>query len=140
MLAGERLKIFDPQDQIKPALNRLAMPMDDLQDAGLENVSGKLVLIGPVNGADSSLTAMSARIRKLSRRGVGVVWLQSFPAPPNRPQPSFFLMPGEGAVIAQPGLVEKLDDTPRSQLNLIYFCKLALRLDAPGLPELNLNQ
>jgi hypothetical protein len=38
-------------------------------------------------------------------------------------------------VVVQPELVADLANNPQSQLNLIYFCKLALHPQPPALPD-----
>ncbi len=47
-LAGyEPLGVFDPQNLLKPLLANLKLNFTDLENAGLENFSGKLAIIGP---------------------------------------------------------------------------------------------
>jgi hypothetical protein len=40
-------------------------------------------------------------------------------------------------VVVQPELVANLPENPQAQLNLIYFCKLALRPQSSALPGLS---
>jgi hypothetical protein len=38
-------------------------------------------------------------------------------------------------IVVQPDLVSNLPENPRAQLNLIYFCKLALKPEPMTLPD-----
>ena len=66
-----------------------------------------------------------------------MVWICPSPGPGNQIQPSFYVVPeGKGAVVViQPALVATPDENPQSQLNLVYFCKLALNPEPFSLPD-----
>jgi len=53
--------------------------------------------------------------------------------------PSFYLVlqSTNAVVIVQPELVADLPNNPQSQLNLIYFCKLALQPQPVALPNVS---
>ena len=137
MAADEPLGVFDPQNQLKPLLKNLRLDFADLEDAGLENFSGKLAIIGPFQSKPQMREGLAGQIQALARKGTAMVWLQ----PPRERRakllPSFYSMPeGPAAmVVVQPELVANLPNNPQSQLNLIYFCKLALNPQPFTLPD-----
>lgn len=148
-LAGdELLGAFDPQNQLKPLLKNLKIDFVNLETSDLENFSGKLAIIGPFQSKAQMRAGLAKQIQALAKKNVAVVWLQPPPEPSPRPsptrwereklQPSFYSVPEKqiAVVIVQPNLVADLPDHPQSQLNLIYFCKLALHPQPPALPDL----
>jgi hypothetical protein len=131
--------VFDPQDRLKPALKRHGLDLLDLEDAEFDSFTGKLALIGPLKSVSDITEEFSSRIKKLAANGVGVVWIQPPPMPRASPQPSFYRVT-EGAgefIIVQPDMVSDLDESPRSQLNLIHFSQLAVRPEPPRFPNAN---
>jgi hypothetical protein len=149
-LAGdEPLGVFDPQNQLKPLLKNLKLNFTDLENSDLENFSGKLAIIGPFQSKAQMREGLEHQVQALAKKGAAIVWLQPPPAPSPRPspiqwereklQPSFYSVPEKkiAVVIVQPDLVADLPDNPQSQLNLIYFCKLALHPQPPTLPDLS---
>lgn len=130
--------VLDPHNQIKPLLHAVAVNFTDLASMRLEDFAGRLALIGPCTPEDSGVDGLPAKIAALAEHGTAVVWLQSPPASDDQIHPSFYLVPKAGAavVVADPGLVADLPDRPQAQLNLIYFCKLALRPEPFSLPQL----
>jgi hypothetical protein len=148
-LAGdEPLGVFDPQNQLKPLLKNLKIDFVNLETSDLENFSGKLAIIGPFQTKTQMREGLAGQIQTLAKKGTAIVWLQPPPEPSPRPspirwereklQPSFYSVPEKqsSVVIIQPDLVADLADNPQSQLNLIYFCKLALHPQPPALPDL----
>jgi hypothetical protein len=141
-LAGESetgLGVLDPTNQLKPLLNALAVKFVNLEETELDGFSGKLAIAGPCNPDDSEWTGLSARIGRLAKKGVAVVWIQSQPKKRDKLWPSFYSVPESRAsiVVVQPALVANLSVNPLSQLNLIYFCQLALHPQPPALPDLS---
>jgi hypothetical protein len=132
------LGVLDPANQLKPALKQAAIGFVDLAEAELENFSGKLALIGSCNPGDAEWNGLADRIGKLARKGTPVVWIQGPPRKRDQLRPSFYLVPqNRGAVlVVQPGLVADLPEHPPSQLNLVYFCKLAVQPEPFRLPNL----
>jgi hypothetical protein len=134
------LGIFDPQNQIKPLLKNLKMGFADLENSGLENFSGRLAIIGPFSSKAKMHEELAGQIHSLAKAGVAIVWLQPPLARGGKLSPSFYSVPGNpnatnAVVIVQPELVANLADNPQAQLNLIYFCRLALNpqpLTFPG--------
>jgi len=140
VLAGDDpVGVFDPQKQLKPLLTGLQITFTDLEEVGLDHFQGKLAIIGPFQSKSQMREGLAEQIQALAKKSTAVVWIQPDPSP--RPsllggareklQPSFYLVPeGQIAiVIVQPELVAKIAENPRAQLNLIYFCKLALNLE-----------
>lgn len=135
------LGVLDTANQIKPTLKNAGIRFTDLEEGWPGNFTGRLVLIGPNSDAEPERTDLGERIRKLSARGRGVVWIQALPEKKQKPWPSFFTVPhgGRAVVIAQPSVVENLAGNPQSQCNLVYFCKLALQAQPPVIPDLSSN-
>ena len=133
------LGVLDPQKQLKPALKSSAVKFVDLEETALDDFSGKLAIIGPCSPDDPEWNGLASRISKMAQRGTSVVWIQSLPRKQGGIWPSFYIVPKIQAVvvIVQPDLVADLPDDPQSQLNLIYFCKLALNPQMPVLPDLS---
>ena len=128
------LGVLDPGNEIKAALAQAGIAFVDLEESRLEDFRGKLVLVGPCSQSDPEWEGLSARIGKVSGHGTGVVWLQTLPQSRGKIWPSFFSVPrgGMAVVVAQPALADDLAENPQSQLNLIYFCKLALHPGQAG--------
>jgi hypothetical protein len=137
---GEKnLGVLDPKNQLKPALKSAAVKFVDLTETGLDDFTGKLAIIGPCGPDDPEWNGLANRISKLAQKGTAVVWIQSPPKKRDKIQPSFYTVPQSRAVVVvvQPELAADLPDNPPSQLNLIYFCKLALNPPPPALPDLS---
>ena len=132
------LGVLDPNKQLKPALKSSAIKFVDLEEAVLDNFSGKLVIVGPCSPDDPEWNGLANSIAKLARKGTPVVWIQSQPKKRDKLQPSFYCVPENEAVVVVvlPELVVDLPDNPQSELNLVYFCKLALNPKPPALPDL----
>ncbi len=133
------LGVLDPQRQLKPALKSSAIKFVDLEETELDGFSGKLAIVGPCGPDDPEWNGLASRISKLAREGTPVVWIQSLPKKRDKIQPSFYIVPQTRAVVVvvQPELVSNLLESPQAQLNLIYFCKLALNPQPPILPDLS---
>ncbi len=142
-LAGdEPLGVLDPQNQLKPLLKAAAVEFSDLEDAGVEDYRGKLVIAGPFQSQSQIRNGLAAQLQAVAKKGVGVVWLLPTPqkqeSRPGELRPSFYsvLENTNAVIVAQPDMLVNLTDNPSSQLNLIFFCKLALRPRPPALPDL----
>ncbi len=138
-LAGDQaLGVFDPQNQLKPLLKNLKLEFTDLENLDLENFSGRLAIIGPFQSQAQMRDGLAKQIQALAKKGAAIVWLQPPPEKRSRLQPSFYSvsMNTNAVVVVQPELVADLPDNPQSQLNLVYFCKLALHPQPPALPDL----
>jgi hypothetical protein len=138
----EPLGVFDPNNQLKPLLKNVKADFMDLEDAGLDGFRGKLAIVGPFQSKTQMREGLAAQIQKLASKGVAVVWIQPPPEPRDPIKPSFYTVPeGKGAVVVvQGGLFSNLPENPQAQLNLIYFCKLALNPESPRLPGLTTTQ
>ena len=139
-LAGdEALGVIDPQNQIRPLLKNLKLEFADLENSGLENFSGRLAIIGPFQSKAQMRKGLANQIQMLAKKGAAVVWLQPPRTREEKLAPSFYLVSENtnAVVIVQPDLVADLPDNPQSQLNLIYFCRLALNPQPPILPDLS---
>ena len=131
--------VLDPKNQLKLALKSSAVKFVDLAEIRLDDFSGKLAIIGPCGPDDPEWNGLANRISKLAQKGTPVVWIQSPPKKRDKIQPSFYIVSQNRAVVVvvQPELTADLPDNPQSQLNLIYFCKLALNPLPPALPDLS---
>jgi len=114
----------------------------DLENAVLEDFRGKLAIIGPFEAKASIDSTLTKKVQKLSEHKVAVVWIQPPGAPEEKPVPSFYSVSGTetSVVIVQPELVSDLPKNPQSQLNVIYFCKLALHPQPLVLPDMSLQR
>ena len=142
-LAGdEPLGVFDPQNQLKPLLKNLKLEFAELENLDLEDFSGRLAIIGPFSTRAQMRDGLANQIKTLAKKGVAIVWLQPPPEKRDKLQPSFYSvsMNPNAVVIVQPELVADFADNPQSQLNLLYFCRLALHPQPPALPEFSPQQ
>jgi hypothetical protein len=139
-LAGDGpVGLYDPQNQIKPLLQKLELDFTDLEKSDLESFSGKLAVIGPFQSKAQMREGLADQIQTLAKKNTAIVWIQ-----PPRPrdiklQPSFYSVAenSNAVVVVQSELVSNLIDNPQSQLNLIYFCRLALNPQPLTLPDLS---
>ena len=138
---GENLGVLDANGALKPSLKKNGIEFLDLEEMALEDFSGKLAILGPFQSQAQMREGLAQAIQQIARKGVAVVWIQPPPNPRDEIQPSFYIVPeGKGAVVVvQPDLVANFAENPKSQLNLIYFCKLALHPVPPALPNLSLQ-
>lgn len=139
LLGEEHLGVLDPNDELKPLLQQNRVEYLDLGEMALEDFTGKLAIIGPFHSQEQVREGLARTIQRIARKGVAVVWLQPPPSPKIELKPSFYtVLDWKGAVVVvQPELVAHLSDDPRSQLNLIHFCKLALHPAPLQLPDLS---
>jgi hypothetical protein len=137
MLGGEKMGVLDPNGMVKPSLKKSGVGFLDLGGMVLDDFSGKLAVVGPFQSRAQMREGLAQTIQRIAKMGVAVVWIQPPPEPKDEIKPSFFIVPeGKGAVIiVQPELVADFSENPKSQLNLIYFCKLALKPEPPVLPD-----
>ncbi len=139
-LAGdETLGIFDPQNQLKPLLQKLKINFENLENSDLENFSGKLAVIGPFQSKSQVRDGLANQIQALAKKGAAIVWLQPPGPRGEKLAPSFYvvLQNTNAVVVVQPELIANLADNPSAQLHLIYFCKLALHPQPLALPGLS---
>jgi len=138
LVRDEALGVFDPHNQLKPLLNRVAVEFTDLEDAGVENFRGRLAIFGPFKSKAQMRERLAEQVEALAAKGVAVVWIQPPPEPHDKLQPSFYTVTvGKGAVvIVQSELVANLPERPQSQLNLIHCARLAMYPEPVRLPHL----
>ena len=132
------LGVLDPPDHFKPLLKYAKVEFVDLENTVLEDFRGRLAIIGPFESKEQMCEGFSARIQTIARKGVAVVWIQPRLEQQDKPLPSFYSVPQNevAVVVVQPELVADLAQNPRSQLNLIHFCRLALHTEPLRLPNL----
>ncbi len=138
---GEALGIFDPQNQLKPLLKNLKLDFTDLENSGLEYFSGRLAIVGPFQSKAKMREGLAGQIQTLAKKGAAIVWIQPPPEKRDKLTPSFYpvLESTNAVVVVQPELVANLPENPQAQLNLIYFCKLALQPEPLRLPKATLQ-
>ncbi len=135
------LGVYDPENELKPLLKNLKIGFVDLENAVAENFRGKLAIIGAFEPNPGAKSLATSQIKTLAANGVAVVWAAPAQSDALRDeqkiQPSFYFVPQNqtATVVAQPAMLAELAANPRAQLNLIYFCKLALRPETPHLPS-----
>lgn len=138
-LMGENvLGVLDPNNELKPLLKQNRVDFVDLGKTSLEDFQGKLAIIGPFQSKTPMRADLAQSILRMARKGAAVVWIQPPPGPKDKIKPSFYIVPeGRGAVIVvQSDLVAGLSENPKSQLNLVYFSKLARNPELFSLPDL----
>jgi hypothetical protein len=131
--------VYDPDNRLKPLLRQNHVDFEDLSETPLEAFRGRLAIVGPFASKEQMPDGLASQIKSLARAGAGVVWLRPPPGPQEKIAPSFYLVP-EGAgtvVVVQAVLTSALRENPQSQLNLVYFCRLALNPQGPVLPDLS---
>lgn len=131
--------VLDPNNQLKPLLKAQGIKFVDLAETGLDGFSGQLAVIGPFQSKAQVPDGLANQILALAKTNVAVVWIQPPQEKPGKLQPSFYCVQKKqtAVVVVQPDLVSNLADNPRSQLNLIYFCELALNPQPPVLPDVS---
>ena len=141
LLGGDHLGILDPGHALTPGLQAAGIPLLDLSAMTLENYSGRLAIVGPLQSREMH-EGLGQRLEQIAKKGVGVIWVQPPAAPDEAIAPSYYVVPaGKGAVVVvRRELVADLAHRPAAQLNLIHFCKLALNPMPPGLPFLTHHQ
>jgi hypothetical protein len=139
LLGEETLGVLDPNDELKPLLQQAGVGFLDMGEMALEDFTGKLAIVGPFHPKDQMRKGLAQAIQRIARKGTPVVWLQPPSGPKTEIKPSFYTVPeGRGAVVlVGPELAADLSNNPKSQLNLIYFCKLALNPVPLQLPNLS---
>ena len=138
LLGEENLGVLDPNEKLKPTLKQNHVDFLDLGEISLEDFHGKLAILGPFESKAQIREGLKQSVQKIAGQGVAVVWIQPPSAPKDDLKPSFYVLP-EGkcaVVVVQSELVAGLTENPRSQLNLIYFSKLALNPEPFPLPDL----
>ena len=137
LVGDEAFGVFDPLNQLKPLLKNLKLEFADLENLDLENFSGRLAIVGPFRSQAQMRDGLAKQIQALAKKGAAIVWLQPPPEKRGGLQPSFYAVPERQAavVIVQPEMVADLPNNPQAQLNLIYFCKLALNPQPFTLPD-----
>ena len=135
------LGVFDPENELKPLLKNLKIGFVDLENTVAENFRGRLAIVGPFGSKREAKSLVATQIKRMAKNGVAVVWVPPVKndalSDDAKTQPSFYLVRQDqtATVVAQPATVGDLANNPRAQLNLIYFCKLALQ---PALAEQSL--
>jgi hypothetical protein len=141
LLGEDAPGILDPNNELKPLLKRSHVDFLDLAETPLEDFQGKLAVIGPFQSKTQMHEDLAQAIQRIAKKGAAVVWIQPPPEPKDKIKPSFYIVPeGRGAVVVvQSNLVAGLSENPKSQLNLIYFAKLALNPERFPLPNLKMQ-
>jgi hypothetical protein len=134
----DNLGVLDPHNQLKPALKHSAIHFVDLEQTEMDSFHGKLAMVGSCGPDDPEWRGLAERIARLAKNGTPVVWIQLPPPKRDKIWPSYFMVPENtnAVVMVQPEMVADLPDHPQSQLNLIYFCKLAMQPEPCRLPDL----
>lgn len=137
LLRNSALGVFDPMNQLKPWLNRVAIETADLQELGLDHFEGSLAILGPFESRSQMRGGFRDSVKALATKGANVVWIQPPPEKRHPLKPSFYAVrEGKGnVVVAQAELLEGLGLRPESQLALLELCRLAVNpspLQLPG--------
>ena len=136
--AGEKPPgVLDPQNRLKPLLQKARVEFEDLGGREIDSFDGKLALLGPFTAADALGTDFGARVKKLAAKGVAVVWIPPPAANPDKLKPPFYVLPaGKGTiVVGQAELFSDLANDPLAQLRLLHLADLATHPQSPELPR-----
>jgi hypothetical protein len=138
-LSETNFGVLDPGNQLKPLLKAQGIRFTDLAETELDDFSGQLTIIGPFQSHAQMPGGLANRIETIAKKNVAVVWIQPPQEKPDKFHPSFYCVQKSqtAVVVVQPELVDDLQENPQSQLNLIYFCQLALNPQPPVLPGLS---
>jgi hypothetical protein len=138
LLRNDILGVLDPNNELKPLLKQNDVPFLDLAETALEVFHGRLAIIGPFTTKAQMREGLGPAIQKIAGNGVAVVWIQPPPEPKDQIKPSFYIVPEGKApvVVIQADLVANPAGNPQAQLNLVYFCRLALNPAPFSLPDL----
>jgi len=138
-LSETNFGVFDPGDRLKPLLKAQGIKFADMAETGLDDFSGQLAVIGPFQSRAQVPDGLVEQVQTLAKKNVAVVWIQPPQEKPDKLLPSFYCVQKNqtDVVVVQPDLVSDLLDNPQAQLNLIYFCQLALNPQPPVLPGLS---
>ena len=141
LLGEDTPGVLDPNNELKPLLKSSRVKFLDLAETPLEGFQGKLAIIGPFQSKNQMREGLAQSIQRIARKGTAVVWIQPPPEPKDKIEPTFYVVPiGKGSVVVvQSDLVASLPEDPRSQLNLVYFSKLALNPEPFPLPGLKMQ-
>ena len=138
VLAGaEPVGLYDPQNQLKRLLRAVKVEYIDLEQQGLEDFAGKLLIVGPFASQEQVPGSLSERLRSQARRGAAVVWILPPPKPGEPIKPSFYtVLEGKGSVVVvQAAMIGDLAQSPQAQLNLVELCRLAVKPQPLRLPS-----
>jgi hypothetical protein len=138
----QRVGVFDPNNALKPILKAHGVEFEDMQETGIARFHGQLTIVGPFTSGTQMADDFTQRLEQVALRGAAVVWLQPPPDAHAKLQPSFqTVRVGPGAVVlVQSPLTANLASDPKAQINLLHFCRLALKPESPRLPTRILNQ
>jgi hypothetical protein len=136
LTGNQPIGIYDPTGQLFQLVKQLQVDYVDLSETGWDRFTGRLVVIIGMMSHRSGNDAIGNRIRALAKRGVGVVWYQSAPFDPLRPQADFFLVRVETGmvVVARNELAHGLEEKPESQVTLLHLARLATQTETLNLP------
>jgi hypothetical protein len=135
LAGGGTLGVLDPENELKPLLKQNQAAFVDLGETALGDFHCGLAIVGPFPSRFEMPDGLALTLQKIARKGVAVVWFQPPPQRGDALKPSFYVAnEGKGTlVVVQPDLIGHLAENPESQLNLVYFCKLALT--PPAAPD-----
>jgi|SRR5665213_1957001 len=132
----EPVGILDPENQIKPLLKNLKIKFQDLDaDAGFDEFTGKLAIVGPFSSREKSPDDLRQRIIGACKKPMSVVWI--LPPQSEEPVPNLYTVrTGESTVaIVAAHLVAHIADSPQAQINLLRCVTLALHPQSLNLPQ-----
>lgn len=135
---GKPPGVLDPENTVKPTLMQQRVLFQDLDDnAGFDNFSGALAIIGPVTRDRRESEAQSQRVTKaLSKRPLSLVWILP-------PQIDGDALPGmwmiryetQAVVMVQSSEIANLATSPTSQIHLLQAVSLARKPELLQLPK-----
>ncbi|HTB83790.1 MAG TPA: hypothetical protein VK742_09065 [Candidatus Sulfotelmatobacter sp.] len=141
-LLGEgRLGLLDPNGMLKQLLRQNGFQFTDLAEAPLKDFMGRLAIIGPIPPNAPMRAGLTASIKAVTKNGTHVLWFLSPPKKPDQLWPSFYTVMEDtnAVVVAHPGLIFGMPDSPQAQLDLISLCKQTLNPGPLQLPDLTLG-
>lgn len=120
--------IFDPDNQLKPLLQKNKVEFQDLENgAGFDGFTGKLAIIGPFRSQNSVPANLQKRIAAQREKPLAILWIQPPESKSDPLLPLYFVRNGQNNIaVVNATVIAGLAATPKSQLGLVHAAELAL--------------
>ena len=134
---GEPIAVIDPQNLLKPLLNKSGVSFEDLEtNVGFDAFQGRLVLIGPFLERSAVPDGLRKRLLDQSGRRLAFVWMQPPTNEPKNTPPLYVIKENASAfAIMKAELVDDIATSPKAQKQLIEAARLAINPDQLQLPK-----
>ena len=136
--AGDkRIGLLDPENLLKPILEKIKVPLDDLEkNAGFDSFDGKLAIVGPFSSKEKMPANLKTRLTSATaKKPLTILWLQP-PGIEIEPLPNFYFVRESAGTIAivKEKMISHLAESPHAQINLLRCVRLAQHPETLTLP------